>query len=124
MKAKTCQIVFLLLFVTATAMSQGLKPPTEGKAVIYFVRVSAMGALIPFDFFHEKKYIGQFSGRNYMRYECDAGEHLFWASSENKEFLTAEVKAGETYIVIVDVEMGIGIARVGLTPIDAQHKVF
>jgi hypothetical protein len=113
----------LIVFLSSTCFGQGLTPPSEGKSVIYFTRISSLGALIPFDFFHEKRYIGEFAGRNYLRYECDPGEHLFWASSENKAFLTAAIEAGETYIVIVDVNMGIGIARVGLTPIDAQDKL-
>ncbi len=106
------------------SLGQGFEAPSEGKAVIYFTRVTGLGFAIGFEFFHDKRYIGDFAGRNYMRYECDPGEHLFWASSENKEFLTAEVKAGETYVVLVDVLMGIGIARVGLTPIDSHHKDF
>jgi hypothetical protein len=48
---------------------------------------------------------------------------LFWASSENKSFLTANLEAGGTYVVVVDVLMGIGIARVGLTPINSQDKL-
>ena len=60
-----------------------------------------------------------------MRYEVDPGEHLFWASSENKEFVTADLAEGGIYIVIVNVEMGFGKARVSLTPItEKQQKLF
>lgn len=113
-----------LTLLTSQVKGQGFTPPAEGKCVIYFARVSAMGSLIPFDFFDGDTYIGQFSGKKYLRYECDPGEHLFWASSENKAFVTARVEGGKSYIVVVDVLMGIGMARVGLTPIGSDHKVF
>lgn len=38
-------------------------------------------------------------------------------SSENKEFITADLKAGGSYIVIMDVIIGAWKARVGATPI-------
>ena len=110
------------LFVAATSFAQGLTPPAEGKAVVYFARVSSAGFAISFDFFDGRKYIGDFAGRNYLRYECEPGQHVFWASAENKDFMTAELKAGEIYVVNVDVELGVAIARVGLTPISAGQK--
>lgn len=122
MKALIAVILFSAFHMAAHA--QGFRPPSEGKAVIYFTRISGLGFAIGFDFFHEKQYIGDFAGRNYMRYECAPGEHLFWASSENTEFLTAEVRAGETYVVIVDVLMGVGAARVGLTPVTSHDRDF
>ena len=59
---------------------------------------------------------------NYLRYECNPGENLFWASSENKEFITADLKAGGTYIVMVDVIMGMMKAHVGLKPMPTDDK--
>lgn len=118
-------LIAAVVLATANVNAQGLTAAEGDKAVVYFARVSSMGFAIPFDFFHERKYIGDFAGKNYLRYECEPGQHLFWASSENKEFLTADLKAGGTYVVIVDVEMGIGIARVGFTPISpADTKLF
>jgi len=52
-----------------------------------------------------------------MRYELEPGEQLLWASSENREFITCQLKAGGTYIVIVDVVMGFWKMHVGFTPI-------
>ncbi len=113
--------VALLYAVSASAVfAKGFQPPSEGKAVIYFVRVTGWGGAISFEYFHGDKYIGVFKGKNYMRYECDPGEQLLWASSENKEFLTADLKAGGTYVVIVDVIMGGWKAHVGLKPITAD----
>jgi hypothetical protein len=117
-------LTLLLSFSVSALSAQGFNPPAEGKSVVYFVRVTELGFAIPFQFFDNDKFIGEFAGKKYMRYECEPGEHLFWASSENKEFLTAELKPDECYLVIVDVKMGIGIARVGLTPITQNHEVF
>ena len=111
-------IMTLLLFVVGTTVfAQGFQP-TESKAVVYFVRVTKYGKPTAFEFFHNDKYIGAFKGGQYMRYECDPGEQLFWASSENKEFLTAELEAGKMYVAVVDVIMGAWKARVGLSPLD------
>lgn len=109
------------LYVTASA--QGFTPPSEGKAVVYFTRVTSFGALIGFDFFDGDRFIGDFAGRKYLRYECDPGDHLFWASSENKAFMTAKLEAGKSYVVIVDVIMGIGTARVGLAPVAPTDRL-
>jgi hypothetical protein len=115
------RLIALFLFTIVTgihcAKAQGFKPPAEGKAVIYFARVSDYGFAVSFEFFHGDKYIGVFKGKNYMRYELDPGEQLLWASSENKEFITSDLQAGASYIVIVDVIMGAWKAHVGLTPI-------
>ena len=124
MKSRLHSVVILFLFASALVHAQGFQAPSPGKAVIYFVRPSSAGFAISFDFYHNDKYIGDFAGRNYMRYETDPGEHLFWASSENHEFLTAEIKEGGVYVVLVEVEMGFAIARVGLLPVSATDKAF
>ncbi|MGZ2369689.1 hypothetical protein ACXR6G_07865 [Ancylomarina sp. YFZ004] len=99
---------------------KGFTPPSEGKAVVYFTRISSWGGAYSFEYFHQDKYMGVFKGKNYMRYECDPGKQLFWASSENKEFITTDLEAGGTYIVIVDIIMGAWKSRVGFTPITAD----
>ena len=106
-----------MLFGIKTLNAQGFKPPSTGKSVVYIVRVTDNGITTSFEYFHQDKYIGIFKGKNYMRYECNPGKNLFWASSENKEFITADLKEGGTYILIVDVYTGAIKYRVGLIPI-------
>ena len=122
------KISFLLLIVLITGsssiFSQGFQPPSPGKAVIYFARVTKYANKISFEYFHQDKYIGIFKGKNYMRYECDPGQQLLWASSENKEFITCDLKEGGSYIVIVDIIMGAWKSRVGFTPIVADDERF
>ena len=101
-------------------MAKGFKAPSEGKAVVYFTRLTNWGLRTSFEYFHEDKYIGVFKGRNYIRYECDPGKQLLWTSSENKEFITTDLKLGGTYIVVVDPKNGIFKYRVGLNPITVE----
>jgi hypothetical protein len=129
-KKDTMKMIKSLLFLLALVcigpnlFAQGFTSPADSNAVVYFVRVSSYGGLASFEYFHDKKFIGIFKGKNYMRYECPAGEQFLWASSEDKEFLKCNFKAGETYIVLVNIEMGAWKARIGLEPITADNEVF
>jgi hypothetical protein len=119
-------IISVLIAATgfSSLFSQGFQPPAPGKAVVYIARVTDYGFAISFEYFHQDKYIGAFKGKKYMRYECDPGEQLIWASSENKEFVTCDLKEGGSYIIIVNVIMGAMKARVGFTPITASDDQF
>jgi len=123
MKIKMSIILLTIcLLINYKLIGQGFQKPTKGNAVIYFVRVTSYGFGVTFQYFHQDKYIGEFKGKNYMRYECDPGNQLLWASSENKEFITADLKEGESYIVIVDVIIGMMKGHVGLRPISINDK--
>jgi hypothetical protein len=124
MKTKTFLISLLLAVTGISLHAQGFQPPAPGKAVVYITRVSSMGFAISFEYFHQDKYIGFFKGQNYMRYELDPGEQLLWASSENKEFVTCDLKEGGSYIILVDVIMGAMKARVGFNPISSTDERF
>jgi hypothetical protein len=124
MKTKITFMLLLVLLTGSSIFSQGFTPPAPGKAVIYFARVTKYGGAVSFEFFHQDKYIGIFKGKNYMRYECDPGQQLLWASSENKEFITCDLKEGGSYVVIVDMVMGAWKGRVGFNPITAEDERF
>lgn len=115
--------LILIAFVAASifncelAFSQGFQAPAPGNAAIYFVRVTNVGGSSSFEYFRNRTFIGIFKGKNYMRFEYPAGKQLFWVSSEDKEFLDCDLQAGEIYIVLVNVEMGLVKARIGLEPI-------
>jgi len=98
-------IVSLAIVGCYSCFSQGFQEPGDGKAVVYFVRTSSAGALNPFHFFNQDKYIGSVRKLNYMRYECDPGEQLFWTKNKTKQafFLTADLREGGTYLVNVTV---------------------
>jgi len=123
MKTKFFSILVLIILASfSNIFAQGFTPPSDGKAVVYFTRLNSIGAAVSFEYFQNDKYIGIFKGKNYMRYECEPGEQLLWASTENKEFVSAELEAGKTYIVVVKAVMGAMKARVKLQPITENDK--
>jgi len=117
MKRQTC-LIFLFFFISKFAQAQDIPPAPLDKAVVYFVRSSSYGFAINFSYFDSTKLIGRFNGPKYIRYECNPGKHLFWARSENKDFIEAELEAGKIYFVEAVVRMGILFAEVELMPID------
>ena len=123
-KIKSLLFVLVVFSISTPLLSQGFTPPVDSNAVVYFVRVSSYGGSTSFEYFHNEKFIGIFKGKNYMRYECPEGEHLLWASSEDKEFLRCSFKAGETYIVLVNIKMGAWKARLSLEPLTPENEDF
>lgn len=111
----------MMLGFTSQLSAQGFTPPSPGKAVVYFTRISAYGFAVAFDFYLNDKFIGAFKGENYMRYEFDPGEQLIWGAGENIEFLPSNLKEGDIYIVIVDIKTGRKKPVIGLRPIDENE---
>src|SRR5688500_8701014 len=91
--------VFLFGLYSVCAVAQIIDPAPADKAVIYFVRPSFLGFAINFSYFDSTRLIGKFKGPAYIRYTCDPGSHLFWARSENRDFVEAEVEAGKIYFI-------------------------
>lgn len=120
------KLVILVIVLAVTniyyAKAQGFKPPAEGKAVVYFSPIWFGGK--EFKYFHNDVYFGTMKGKNYLRYECDPGQHLFWASSENIEFITADLKENGTYLVIVSTIFGTGKAHVGFEAFDNNREKY
>lgn len=92
------------------------------RAVVYFARPSSLGFAINFSYFDSTKLIGKFNGPKYIRYECEPGIHLFWARSENRDFVEAEVEAGKIYFIEAIVKMGALKAGVELLPVDPNDE--
>jgi hypothetical protein len=112
----------LLFFSFLASVAQTIEPAPEGKAVVYFVRTSALGFAINFSYFDSTQLIGKFNGPKYMRYECNPGSHLFWARSENRDFVEAELEAGKIYFLEAVPTMGGIKAGVQLVPVDAKDE--
>jgi len=97
---KLVLITFLIIMgYTSQVSAQGFTPPSTGKAVVYFARISAYGFAVAFDFYLNDKFIGAFKGENYMRYEFEPGEQLIWGAGENIEFLPSNLKEGDRIIL-------------------------
>ena len=116
------KILFLIILGAITTMVNGQdETNADEKATVYFVRASSLGAVINFALFDGEQVIGRLNGMKYMRYECDPGKHLFWARSENKSFVEAELEPGKTYLIDVIPQMGGIKAGVALMPVDKSN---
>lgn len=117
-------VLFIVLLLLFSVQAHTIEPAPADKAVVYFVRVSSLGALINFTYFDSTMVIGRFNGPKFLRYECEPGEHLFWARSENKDFVKANLEAGKIYVIDVIPYMGALKAGVYLVPINsADYKM-
>ncbi len=95
--------IFLLILNGPEVFSQEFREPSEGKSMVYFVRYRGAVAVLDFKYFDGERFIGQVNvtGNHYYAYECDPGEHVFWVSAENKEFIKGDLKPNSTYVVEV-----------------------
>lgn len=114
--------IAVYLFNIVASPAQEIIPPQNDKAAVYFVRVSSLGFAINFSYFDSTKLIGKFNGPKYIRYECEPGLHLFWARSENRDFIEAEVEAGKVYFIEAVPQMGGIKAGVQLRPVDPTDE--
>lgn len=115
---------FLFLFLLFTPFfnsAQIIEPAPENKAVVYFVRPSSVGWAINFTYFDSTQVIGRFNGVKFLRYECDPGKHIFWARSENKDFISGQFEAGKIYLIEAVPYMGALKAGVRLYPIESTE---
>lgn len=112
---KTLFITIIIVFSALLLNAQEFMKPDTNKSIVYFVRTSSIGSAINFRYFIGENYIGKFKGKGYFSYECDPGNYLFWASSENADFIEAELQGGKTYVIIADPKMGGLKARVALS---------
>ena len=120
---KKAIIVTNIIFLNSLfCVGQDIVPAPANKAVIYFVRTSSLGFAINFSYFDSAKLIGRFNGPKYIRYECDPGPHLFWARSENKDFIEADVEAGKIYFIEAVPQMGGFTTGVKLHPINPKDE--
>lgn len=116
---KNIAFIFTLLTSLCFRFSNAqnnIVPPSPGKAVVYFVRPSNMGMAINFSYMDSAQLIGRFAGPAYIRYECEPGHHLFWARSENRDYVEADLAPDQIYFIQSMVAMGAVKAQVDLVP--------
>ncbi len=109
-----------MLLIASLVSAQDLKVPSQGKSLVYFTRYDAAGFLINFKYFDGDKYLGKFNHGKYLIYECEPGNHVFWAKSENIDFIDANLKADKTYIIDSKPQMGAIKAGVKLVVFNKQ----
>ncbi len=97
-------IIFLFLIVTVNLFAQnnlnsGIQPfqkPNEGKSLVYIIK-SGAGVLVNFRAYLDDKFVGILSSENYVLVECEPGNHLFWATSENRDYIEANLLPKKVY---------------------------
>ncbi len=115
--------LFTVLFInTIICVGQDIKPAPADKAVVYFVRTASVGMAINFSYYDSARLIGKFKAPKYIRYECKPGVHLFWARSENRDFVEADLEAGKIYFIEALPKMGAMKARVQLVPLNPNDQ--
>ena len=73
-------------------------------------------------FFHE------FNKKNYIRYECEPGHHLFWGAVKDaskgfnagRYYITADLEVGKTYVVKIGIYPAVGYS--GILPLALDDK--
>lgn len=115
---KQILLIIPFILIALLGIGQDIEPAPSDKAVVYFTRTSSLGMAINFSYFDSATLIGIFNGPKYMRYECEPGRHLFWARSENRDFIEAEVEAGKIYFIEAVANMGAVKAGVDLLPVN------
>lgn len=117
---KTILTIVILLSVTL-AFAQQYKRPSEGKSLVYFVRLSDGDVPELFKYFDGEKYLGKM-GVGYFTYECNPGEHLFWAYSFNRDYIEGNLKPNATYIIEVKAVLGVAQEAVKLVQITPSNQ--
>lgn len=115
----------LLFFVIFSGLStvfaqkvttQSIDKPSEGKSIVYILKTGA-GALLNFRVYDKDKFLGAIPSGKYLVYECEPGEHLFWAGSENRDYVEANLEPNSVYVLNAEGQMGVFIASVSLRPL-------
>lgn len=87
--------------------------PIEGKAIVYVIRSSLLGALVKIGVECDDQNIGATKAKQYVYVILDPGEHTFSSRMENKALLDLTLEAGKIYYIKQKVKMGLVMARVG-----------
>lgn len=121
---KIAQISFvLMLFSTVPLAAGGYEAAPADKAVVYLGRLSGfVGSMRPFHLFADEHYLARVKGKNYIRYVCDPGEHIFWVAADNRNFVQAKLQAGKSYALFAKIQAGAWTAGAALYPITEGSK--
>jgi len=91
--------------------------PTETHALVYIVRPQSLGGFVRFWAYADEVFMAVTRGESYSFALVPEGERLFWSRGETITTLRKTVKAGETYYLRQEVNMGAAMARVRLIPV-------
>ncbi len=124
--ALTAALVLLLISCGGKYMtlSEPLPKPSEGKALVNFMRPSSFGKAVEATIWDGEKLIGWIYGKQAFQYECEPGKHLFVSWSEYKSPVEAELLPGRVYYIVLRTRMGGWRARVHQIPVNPNHELW
>jgi hypothetical protein len=121
-------VVLALLMVSCGGKymikSEPLPKPSEGKALVNFMRPSSFGRGVEATIWDGENLIGWIYGKQAFQYECDPGKHLFISWSEYKSPVEAELLPGRVYYIILRTRMGFWRARIHQVPLNPEHELW
>ncbi|WP_308003389.1 hypothetical protein [uncultured Chryseobacterium sp.] len=129
---KKVLLFFVVLFGISTVFAQKvttqeIDKPSEGKSLVYILKTGA-GALINFRIYDKDIFLGALPSGKYLAYECEPGQHLFWAGAENRDYVEANLEPNSVYVINAEGQMGAFVAGVNLRPMNPNEfrdkKVF
>ncbi|MDR2205615.1 MAG: hypothetical protein LBE36_05615 [Flavobacteriaceae bacterium] len=100
--------------------TQEIRKPSEGKSLVYILKTGG-GLLINFRIYDKDVFLGSLSSGKYLVYECEPGEHLFWAGAENRDYVEANLKPNSVYVINAEGQMGAFVAGVNLKPLNPNE---
>jgi len=106
MKIKPFVLTILLLIITSLSQAQSV--PSNNKSVVYFTRPPFVGGAVGFRFYDSDKYIGKTTFGQFIKYECDSGEHVFGLlikdiTGTTTCFTTLNLQPGGTYYLKAEI---------------------
>ncbi len=125
-------MLFVTLFAITTVFAQkvttqAIDKPSEGKSLVYILKTGA-GVLINFRIYDKDIFLGSVASGKYLVYECEPGQHLFWAGAENRDYVEANLEPNAVYVINAEGQMGAFVAGVNLKPLNPNEykdkKVF
>jgi len=99
---------------------QEIDKPQVGKSLVYILKTGA-GALINFRIYDKDIFLGSLASGKYLVYECEPGQHLFWAGAENRDYVEANLEANAVYVINAEGQMGAFVAGVNLKPMNPSE---
>jgi len=122
-------IALLVPFIVSCApgymiVREPISRPSEGKALVNFLRPSGYGGVAKATIWDGDKLIGMSFGKQRFQYECASGKHLFIAWSEYKSPVEAELLPGRVYYIVLRIRMGMWRGRIHQVPVNKQHPLW
>ena len=129
---RLCQgfaVVVLILFAVSCApkhmvKQEPMQKPSEGKAIVHFLRPSSFGKAVQASVWDNDKLIGVTTGKMGFQYQCEPGKHLFISWSEYKSPVEAELLPDRVYYIILRMRMGMWRGRVHQVPVNQHHELW